>query len=179
AVNQSNQGFQDVASTHGMDSIDAARLLAMGNMIDSDALITCWDSKFHYLFWRPVMAIRNADIDGNAATQADPAWTPLLTTPNHPEYPAAHTCLTGAEADMYSSVLGTRRIDVTLHGSADGTANNWTVTRTYESAGDLRREVANARVWGGLHYRNPTAAGLRIADKVTRWALQRFFQPAR
>ena len=80
---------------------------------------------------------------------------------------------------MYSSVLGTRRIDVTLHGSADGTANNWTVTRTYENAGDLRREVANARVWGGLHYRNSTAAGLRIADKVTGWALQRFFQPVR
>ena len=94
AVNQSNQGFQDVAGSHGMDSVSAARLLAMGNLIDSDALIACWDSKYHYLFWRPVMAIRNADIDGNAATQADPAWTPLLTTPNHPEYPAAHTCLT-------------------------------------------------------------------------------------
>ena len=65
AVNQSNQGFQDVAGVHGMDSVDAARLLAMGNVIDSDALIACWDSKFHYLFWRPVMAIRNADIDGN------------------------------------------------------------------------------------------------------------------
>ena len=78
-----------------MDSVDAARLLAMGNLIDSDALIACWDSKFHYLFWRPVMAIRNAAIDGNPATQADPAWTPLLTTPNHPEYPAAHTCLSG------------------------------------------------------------------------------------
>ena len=113
-----------------MDSVDAARLLAMGNLIDSDALIACWDSKYHYLFWRPVMAIRNAEIDGNPATQADPAWTPLLTTPNHPEYPAAHTCLSGAEAYMYSFVLGTPRIDVTLHGSADGTPNNFTVTQT-------------------------------------------------
>jgi hypothetical protein len=177
AVNQSNQGFQDVAGTHRMDSVNAARLLAMGNMIDSDALIACWDSKFHYLFWRPVMAIRNAEIDGNARTTADPAWTPLLTTPNHPEYPAAHTCLSGAEADMYTFVLRTARIDVTLHGSVDGTPNNWTVTRTYKRAGDLRREVANARVWGGLHYRNSTAAGIQLADRVSRWILRRFFQP--
>ena len=115
-----------------MDLVDAARLLAMGDLIDSDAGIACWDSKYHYLFWRPIMAIRNAEIDGNPATTPDPAWTPLLTTPNHPEYPAAHTCLTGAEADMYSFVLGTRHIDVTLHGSADGTPNNWTATRTFE-----------------------------------------------
>jgi hypothetical protein len=176
AVNQSNQGFQDVAGSRRMDSVEAARLLAMGNMIDSDALIACWDSKFHYLFWRPVMAIRNADIDGNPATEADRAWTPLLTTPNHPEYPAAHTCLSGAEADTYAFVLRTPRIDVTLHGSADGTPNDWTVTRTYERAGELRREVANARVWGGLHYRNSTAAGLRIGDSVSSWILRRFFQ---
>jgi hypothetical protein len=177
AVNQSNQGFQDVASAHGMDSVDAARLLAMGDLIDSDALIACWDSKFHYLFWRPVMAIPNAAIDGNPATQADPAWTSLLTTPSHPEYPAAHTCLTGAEADMFSFVLRTHHIDVTLHGSADGSANNWASTRTYERASDLRSEVANARVWGGLHYRNSTTAGLVLARKVTRWTLRRFFKP--
>jgi hypothetical protein len=177
AVNQSNQAFQDVASTHAMGSVEAARLLAMGDMIDSDALIACWGSKFHYLFWRPVMAIRNADIDGNAATAADPAWTPLLTTPNHPEYPAAHTCLSGAEADVYAFVLGTRRIDVTFHGSIDGTPNNWAVTRTIERVRDLQREVADARVWGGLHYRNSTTAGLKIGDSVSRWVLHRFFQP--
>ncbi len=125
AANQSNQAFQDVAITHQMDLVDTARLLAMGNLIDSDAGIACWDSKYHYLFWRPIMAIRNAQIDGNPATTPDPNWTPLLTTPNHPEYPAAHTCLTGAEAEMYATVLGTHHIDVTIHGSADGTPNNW------------------------------------------------------
>jgi hypothetical protein len=179
AVNQSNQAFQDIAGAHGMDSVDAARLLAMGDLIDSDALIACWDSKFHYLFWRPVMAIRNAAIDGNPATQADPAWTPLLVTPNHPEYPAAHTCLSGAEAYVYSFVLRTPHIDVTLHGSADGTPNNFTAIRTIERASQMRREVANARVWGGLHYRNSTAAGLLLGRDVARWTLRRFFQPVR
>jgi hypothetical protein len=56
--------------------------------------------------------------------------------------------------------------------------NDWSVTRTYQRAGDIRREVANARVWGGLHYRNSTAAALQIGDSVSRWILRRFFQPS-
>lgn len=177
AANQSNQAFQDVAITHQMDLVDTARVLAMGNLIDSDAGIACWDSKYHYLFWRPIMAIRNAQIDGNPATTPDPNWTPLLTTPNHPEYPAAHTCLTGAEAEMYAAVLGTNHIDVTIHGSADGTPNNWAATHTFKTVNDLQREVVNARVWAGLHYRGSALEGLEIARDVARWTLRRYFQP--
>ena len=178
AVNQSNQAFQDVAITHQMDLVDTARLLAMGNLLDSDAGIACWDSKYHYLFWRPIMAIRNAQIDGNPATTPDPNWTPLLTTPNHPEYPAAHTCLTGAEAEMYATVLGTRHIEITIHGSADGTPNNWTATHTFNTASDLEQEVVNARVWAGLHYRGSALEGLELGRKVAHWALRRYFLPA-
>ena len=178
AVNQSNQAFQDVAITHQMDLVDTARLLAMGNLVDSDAGIACWDSKYHYLLWRPIMAIRNAQIDGNPATQPDPNWTPLLTTPNHPEYPAAHTCITGAEAEMYAHVLGTHNIDVTIHGSADGTPNNWAATHTFNTVNDLKREVVNARVWAGLHYRGSALEGLELARDVARWTLRRYFLPA-
>jgi hypothetical protein len=178
AVNQSNQAFQDVTIAHRMDLVDAARVLAMGNLIDSDAGIACWDSKYHYLFWRPIMAIRNAQIDGNPATEPDPNWTPLLTTPNHPEYPAAHTCLTGAEAEMYAVVLHTHHIKVTIHGSADGTPNNWAATQTFERVNDLQHQVVNARVWAGLHYRGSALEGLDLARKVARWALQRYFLPA-
>ena len=177
AVNQSNQAFQDVAITHQMDLVDTARVLAMGNLVDSDAGIACWDSKYHYLFWRPIMAIRNAQIDGNPATTPDPNWTPLLTTPNHPEYPAAHTCVTGAEAEMYAVVLGTHHINVTIHGSADGTPNNWAATHTFKTVNDLQREVANARVWAGLHYRGSTVEGLELARNVARWTLRRYFLP--
>ena len=177
AANQSNQAFQDVAITHQMDLVDTARVLAIGNLLDSDAGIACWDSKYHYLFWRPIMAIRNAQIDGNPATTPDPSWTPLLTTPNHPEYPAAHTCLTGAEAEMYATVLGTHHIDVTIHGSADGTPNNWAATHTFKTVNDLQREVVNARVWAGLHYRGSALEGLEIARDVARWTLRRYFQP--
>jgi hypothetical protein len=177
AANQSNQAFQDVAITHQMDLVDTARLIAMGDLVDSDAGIACWDSKYHYLFWRPIMAIRNAQIDRNPATTPDPNWTPLLTTPNHPEYPAAHTCLTGAEAEMYATVLGTHHIDVTIHGSADGTPNNWAAIHTFKTVNDLQREVVNARVWAGLHYRGSALEGLEIARDVARWTLRRYFQP--
>jgi len=177
AVNQSNQAFQDVAITHGMDLVAAARVLAMGNLVDSDAGIACWASKYHYLFWRPIMAIRNAQIDGNPATERDPGWTPLLTTPNHPEYPAAHTCVTGAEAEMYAVVLGTHHIGVTIHGSADGTPNNWAATHTFKTVNDLQREVVNARVWAGLHYRGSALEGLKLARKVADWTLRRYFLP--
>ena len=177
AVNQSNQAFQDIVISHGMDLVDAARLLAMGDLVDSDAAIACWDSKYHYLFWRPIMAIRNAQIDGNPATQPDPAWTPLLTTPNHPEYPAAHTCVTGAEAEMYAVVLGTHHIDVTIRGSADGTPNNWAAIHTFETVNELQREVVNARVWAGLHYRGSAVEGLELARQVARYTLRRNFLP--
>jgi hypothetical protein len=178
AVNQSNQAFQDFALAHRMDRVAAARMLAMGDLVDSDVEIACWDSKYHYLFWRPIMAIRNAGIDGNPATQPDPGWTPLLTTPNHPEYPSAHTCATGAESEIYAAILGRHRIDVTIHGSIDGTPNNWSATQTFTRVHNLQLQVANARVWGGLHYRGSTEAGLVLARKVTHWVLQRYFLPA-
>ena len=177
-ANQSNQAFQDLAITHHMDPVETARVLAMGNLVDSDAGIACWDSKYHYLFWRPIMAIRNAQIDGNPATTPDPNWTSLLTTPNHPEYPAAHTCVTGAEAEMYATVLGTYHINVTIHGSADGTPNNWAAIRTFKTVTDLQQEVVNARVWAGLHYRGSALEGLEIARDVARWTLRRYFLPA-
>jgi hypothetical protein len=179
AVNQSNQAFHDVAVAHDMDLVDSARLLAMGDMVDADTAIACWDSKYTYLFWRPVTAIRNADLDRNRATKTDAGWTPLLLTPNHPEWPSAHTCFTGAEATMYSRLLHTRTINVTIHGSADGTPNNWAATQTFDRSRDLQRQIVNARVWAGLHYRGSDLAGIELGRHVARWTLQRYFRPSR
>jgi len=124
-----------------------------------------------------MMAIRNADIDGNPATTPDPSWTPLLVTPNHPEYPGAHPCGTGAQAEVYAAALGTRHIAVKIHGSAGGTPNNWAATETFKHVSDLQRQIVDARVWAGLHYRGSGDAGLVLARKVSHWALRRYFQP--
>jgi PAP2 superfamily len=175
-INQDSQAFRDVASQHGLDLVDTARVLAMGEMVAADAAIACWDSKYHYLFWRPYTAIRHADLDSNPATEADPSWLPLLNTPNHPEYPAAHGCFTAALAEVVAKVLHTRRIDLTIGGATNG-GTTLTTTRHFETVKDLEREVVDARVWIGFHYRHSGIAGVRLGREVAHWSLQRYFRP--
>ena len=88
-INQYNQTMQSVVSQHGMDLVDAAHLLAMGELVTTDAGIACFDSKFFYQFWRPITAIRNADKDGNPDTTADPAWQALLRSAGPPRIPVS------------------------------------------------------------------------------------------
>jgi hypothetical protein len=177
ATNQTNAMITGVVWAHALDAVDAARAFAIANMVDTDAGIACWDSKYHYLFWRPVTAIQHADLDGNSATIADATWTPLLTTPNHPEYPAAHGCVTGAESDELTAILHTRQIEVDYQGSVGGAATLTPATRHYATARDLRREIVNARVWAGLHYRSSGMAGVRLGRAVAHYALVHYFQP--
>jgi hypothetical protein len=173
-INQYNQMFRDVATKHGLDLVDTVRLLAMGNMVGADAGIACMDSKYHYLLWRPITAIRAGDKDGNAATDAYPTWTPLLTTPNHPEYPAAHGCVTSAEAEVLRSALKTDAIDVDIPGATLG-GTTLTTSRHYATVQDLLTEIVNARVWAGLHYRNSGNAGVALGRQVAQFDLQRNF----
>ena len=174
AIVQYNTAFKSIAQSRGLDAVDTARLYAMGNIVGVDALIACFDAKYFYLNWRPQYAIPQGDADGNPATAGDPAWTPLLATPNHPEYPAAHGCLTGAEARVFTAFLGTDRINLELTSTVQGLQ---ATTRHYNTADELTTEVTNARVWGGLHYRKSATEGLEIARKVATLSLTRFFTP--
>lgn len=173
-INQDNQLYRDVVVQHGMDLVDAVHLMAMGSLTVADTGIACFDSKYYYLHWRPYSAVRSANLDGNAATTADPAWSPLLPTPNHPEYPAAHGCLTSASADVLANALGTQTINATIWGATDG-ASTLTTTRQFATAQQVKDDVVNARVWAGLHWRNSVLAGETIGDSVAGWALNRYF----
>jgi hypothetical protein len=175
-INQGTQTLRDVATQHGFDLVDTARLLAMGELVEADAAIACFDSKYHYLFWRPYTAIRHAELDGNSATEADPTWLPLANTPNHPEYPAAHGCITGALAEVVARALHTRRIDLTIWGATNG-GTTLTTTRHFETVKELDREIVNARVWIGFHYRHSGIAGIKLGRAVAHWTLQRYFRP--
>jgi hypothetical protein len=157
---QYNASVRAVASARHLDIVQAARLLAMTDTIISDALVGCWDAKYTYGFWRPVTAIR--------ATE-DPTWTPLLVTPNHPEYPSAHSCVTAALTEVLTTFLGTREIDLDVASSATGT------TRHFDRGADLKRELGNARVWAGLHYRFSTVVGLDLGAKIARYDLRHAF----
>jgi PAP2 superfamily len=171
-VVQYNAAFEQIALEGGLDAVQTARLFAMGNLVGADALIACFDAKYTYLFWRPQFAIPLGDSDGNPATVGDPTWKPLLGAPTHPEYPSGHGCLTAAEAEVLATFLGTNRIDVDLTSTVP---NLLQPVRHYEQASDLTQEVMNARVWGGIHFRDATVKGVITGSKVARWSLKRYF----
>jgi len=175
-VNQYNQVFRDVATDRGLDLVDAVRLFAMGDMVGADAGIACMDSKYHYLLWRPVTAIRNADLDSNSATTPNATWTPLLTTPNHPEYPSAHGCVSSAVMAVLASVLKSQTININVPGATGG-GTTLTTTQHFTTVRDLLQNVADARVWAGLHYRFSTTAGVNLGAQVSHYDLQHNFQP--
>jgi hypothetical protein len=137
-------------------------------------LIGCFDAKYHYLFWRPMIAIPQGDMDGNPQTPGDPTFVPLLGTPAHPEYPSAHGCLTSAEAEVFTSVLGTQEIKVTIPSTVLNIP-----ARYYASAKDLTREIIDARVWAGIHYRESAVKGANLGRKVAQWTLSRYFLPSK
>jgi hypothetical protein len=171
-VVQYNAAFERIALERGLDAVQTARLFAMGNLVGADALIACFDAKYHYLFWRPQFAIPLGDSDGNPATVGDPAWKPLLGAPTHPEYPSGHGCLTGAEAEVLASFFRTNRIELDLTSTAP---NLLQPQRHYERVADLTQEIMNARVWGGIHFRDATIKGLTTGRKVAHWTLKRYF----
>jgi len=148
-----------------------ARTLAVLWTVQADALIACFETKYHYDFWRPLSAIQLADTDGNAATDADPSWAPVVPTPNHPEYPAAHACGTGAAAEVLRQVFGTKKLSFDWSSRVTGT------TRHFDSTDAVVKEVQLARIAGGMHFRTSTVHGDVLGTKVAKWVLRNHFQP--
>lgn len=171
---QINEGYQQLAMDRGLDALETARLFAMTSLVAADAAVACWDAKYHHLLWRPFTAVPGAADDGNDATAADPAWVPLIPTPSHPEYPSAHSCITPGAGMVLANFLGSDQIDLTLTSTV--TADTMP-TRTYATVEDLSAEVMEARINGGIHYRNSTIVGRAVGDQVAEWALERYFLP--
>src|SRR5437016_3823390 len=122
-----NRIFRTLATSQGLDIVNSARLFAMENLAAADAAIGCWNDKYYYWFWRPITAIREADTDGNPATEADPTWLPLfdpatpvcnpllpLFTPPFPDHPSGHACATGAFVNTLQNFFGTDKIAVSV-----------------------------------------------------------------
>jgi hypothetical protein len=170
AVSQYSRAFRRYAAENRLSLRQAVRFFAMANTAILDSQIACWDAKFYYKFWRPVTAIRGGSTDGNAATEPDPAWIGLAVTPPHPEYPAAHGCWTSATARILEHFTGTKRIRFVLDSAVTGT------THFFKSADDLRTEIINARVYGGMHYRNSVEVGATIGEQVADWVAANYFR---
>jgi hypothetical protein len=153
---------------------ESARLMALLWVAHADATIACFEAKYHYKAWRPLSAIPMANDDGNAATEPDAAWAPVVPTPNHPEYPAAHSCAAAAVAEALRSFYGTRQVrfgfDSQVAGLADG-------RRGYASTTAMVEELQLARIWGGMHFRYATEDGATLGRQVARWVATQQFQP--
>jgi len=166
--------WRGIASDQKLSVLGAARLFAMLSTVASDALIGCWDSKFAYGFWRPVTAIRAGG--GNPDLTADPAWIGLVITPNHPEYPAAHGCFSGSVVEVLKAYFHSDRMNFTMSSAAPGLLQP---IRSYSRFSQALTDILNARVYGGMHYRNSTVVGAELGRKVARQALERYFVPRR
>ena len=159
---------RSVAGMPRRDVTDNARLLAVAAMAMDDGLIAVFDAKYTYNLWRPVTAIRNGELDGNNATDRDPGWTPFIETPMHPEYPCAHCIVSASLGAVLAAEIGSGPTP-TL-SSASSTAGG--AVRTWTSVGDFTKEVAQARIYDGVHYRNSTDVGSAMGKKIGELAVK-------
>jgi hypothetical protein len=169
-VQQARGSFRRFVLDHELDVIDAARFMAMISVTFADGVIACFDAKYHFAFWRPVTAIRAGATDGNDETPGDGTWSPLLGTPNHPEYPSGHSCVTPSAGIVIARFLDTDQIDFTIP-SLTGLGD-----RHFATVKELQDEVTNARIWGGIHFRTAVEDGSTIARKTANLVLAHSFR---
>jgi hypothetical protein len=166
-----NAILRQLAVAQDLDIAEAARLFAMANMAGADGGIACWNDKYYWNFWRPITAIRQADVDENPATVADPAWTPLFGTPPFPEHPSGHTCISGAVVRTLKDFFGTDKVSFSTFSSFSGS------TREFDRFSEAIKEIIEARVWAGIHFRTADTQGYVIGRKVSQWLEQHYFRP--
>jgi hypothetical protein len=180
-----NRIFRALVVSQQLDIVDSARLFAMENLAGADASIGCWNDKYYWQFWRAITAIREADTDGNPNTQADPTWLPLfdpstpvchpppLFTPPFPDHPSGHASNTGAFVNTLQNFFGTDKIAVTAF------SNKSCTTRSFDRFSDILKEVIDARVWAGIHFRTADVQGAVLGNKVAQYLKKHYFQPVR
>jgi hypothetical protein len=183
-----NRVYRALATSRGLDIVDSARLFAMTNLAAADGSIGCWNDKAYWSFWRPITAIREAASDGNPATEADPSWLPLfdpsvpvsgppLVTPGFPDHPAGHTCISGATVHALQAFFGTDKVAFTAVSNKCLPAP--CPARSFDRFSDALKEIIDARVWGGIHFRTADMQGAVLGKKVAHYMEQHYFQPVR
>ena len=172
---------RDLISGHALDAVQGARLLAMVNLAAADGAIACWNNKNYWNFWRPITAIHEGNSDGNPATVGDPTWrslfdpttptTPALATPPFPDHPSGHGCVSGAALGATQSFFGTDKIGITIRSGRFPTE-----PRSFDRLSDALKEIIDARVWGGIHFRSADVQGAVTGMKVVHWMDRHYFQ---
>ena len=179
-----NRLARDLSTARQLDTTREARLLAMINLAAADGAISCWNDKYNWYFWRPRAAIQEAGTDGNAATEPDPAWEPLfhaltqttppLGTPPFPDHPSGHGCVSGAVLRTFREFFGTDKIAFDMWSGRYPTQ-----PRHFTAFSQAMKEIIDARVWGGIHFRYADQQGAIMGKKVGFWLQKHYFQPVR
>jgi len=171
---QWNRTLRGIANRYLRKTSDSARLFALANMAGADALITSWDSKLAYVFWRPLTGIQEGDYDGNPQTIGDPAWQPLINNPNYPDYTSGANCLTGAMTRTLQLFFGTDKVTFEATTLAPLAVRK---ARTYRRFSEAMQDVVDARVWLGIHYRFTDLEGRTQGRRVAEWTFNHFLLP--
>jgi PAP2 superfamily len=164
-----NRTFRTLSAQQGLSLVDNARFFAVLYMTATDALISVWDDKAYWSFWRPITAIREAGTDGNPRTEPDLDWLPLIPTPPYPEHPSGHTGFSGSIVETLQQFFGTDKVTWSDTNAAG--------TRTFTRFSQAIDDVVDARVWSGLHFRTADEQGERIGSQVARYVGQHYFAP--
>jgi hypothetical protein len=169
-----NEALRNIAGARALSIGRSARLFALATMATADAAITAWNSKNHYPLWRPITAIQNGDDDGNPQTAGDRAWQPLITTPPYPDYTSGANNVTGAVTRILRLFFG--RDDHTFSVTTT-VADAMQKTRTYHKFSDAARDVVDARIYDGIHFRFADTAARRQGQRVAKWTFKHFLRP--
>jgi hypothetical protein len=171
---QWNRVLRGVANRYLRKNGESARLFALASLATADALITSWDSKRHYAFWRPVTAIQEGEADGNPATPGDPAWQSLINNPNYPDYTSGANSVTGAMTRTLELFFGTDKVAFEVTSLAPLAVQK---TRSYSRFSDAARDCVDARVYLGIHFRFADVAARDQGRRVADWAFHHFLLP--
>jgi hypothetical protein len=168
---QWNSALRGIATRYLRRTGDSARLFALANMATADAIITAWDSKTHFAFWRPVTAIVEAASDGNPHTAPEATWQPLINTPNYPDYTSGANCVAGAMTRTLELFFGTDRVtfDVTT-----AVPQAMLKTRTYRRFSDAAADMVEARILLGIHFRFADVAGRTQGRRAADWTVNHY-----
>jgi hypothetical protein len=170
-----NRVVRDLAAEHVSDIADSSRLFALADMAMADAIITSWNSKNYYVFWRPITAIREGDNDGNPLTAGDPTWTPLIATPPYPDHTSGANNISSAALRSLLLFFGTN--SMTFSVTTTNTVPTVQDTRTFTHFTDAAQEVVDARIYLGIHFRFADEEARKQGKHVANWAFENFLRP--
>lgn len=167
-----NPAMRQAAAAENKSLTYNARAFALLNMAIMDGFIASMDTKYHYTFWRPETAIRAGHTDGNPFTVPDPAWTPFITVPCHPSYPSAHATLAGGAREISERLFGKSGHSITLTSAlVPGVVLHYTRFK------DIARDIDDARIYGGVHYRFDQEGGAKLGGRVGDWLHRKHLRP--